>query len=128
MTIQDEPGFAATVRENCPFDCDYPKCLIDGPACGIRVDGIAAGILAERRRCTTQWQNIETAPKNQDILLGRTRDDFRVTVCWDDEPIVKDFNWATADGISYHAKAFTHWMPLPDPPITEAIERGEPSE
>jgi hypothetical protein len=62
------------------------------------------------------WQPIETAPKKGWMLLGRADGDF---------PLV---------GRAYYPGRFlgvdeseiwpipTHWMPLPEPPVTEAPE------
>jgi len=64
------------------------------------------------------WQPIETAPKDgTEILLAdeRVSGGFMTVVSFE---VVEgnDWVWHTNDGISYHEKAFTHWMPLPEPP------------
>lgn len=64
------------------------------------------------------WQPIETAPKDgTEILVSDSRclDGFMQVVCWDDDR-PDNYSWATSDGPSFHADAFTHWMPLPEPP------------
>lgn len=71
-----------------------------------------------------QWQPIETAPKDgTDILIAdcRVGGGFMNVVSYevnDRAPWV----WHTADGISYHEDAFTHWMSLPNPPQAEEQE------
>lgn len=63
------------------------------------------------------WQPIETAPKDgDDILVSGPWLGMHV-VGYDDsgDP---DFCWATLDGPNYSAQAFTHWMPLPEPPVS----------
>lgn len=67
---------------------------------------------------TQAWQPIDTAPKDGTSVLvsdGRASGGFMNVVAYeldDRGPWV----WHTNDGISYHAEAFTHWMPLPAPP------------
>jgi hypothetical protein len=56
----------------------------------------------------SEWQPIETAPRDQFVDLWH-RDGFRVCgQWWDDEYS----HWGCCLDDSY----FTHWMPLPDPP------------
>jgi hypothetical protein len=67
----------------------------------------------------SEWQPIETAPKDgTDILVAdyRVAGGFMNVVAYTDE----DFPnvWETQEFLSYHHEAFTHWMPLPNPPIT----------
>jgi len=65
-----------------------------------------------------EWQPIETAPKDGDDILVLWSDPGAgcLVVSWEDKPRQPGWNWATLDGLSYHADAFSHWMPLPDPP------------
>jgi hypothetical protein len=67
----------------------------------------------------SEWQPIETAPKDgTDILVAdyRVAGGFMNVVAYTDE----DFPnvWETQEFLAYHHEAFTHWMPLPNPPIT----------
>lgn len=62
------------------------------------------------------WQTIETAPKDREILawgmsIGHLVVEF-------DEAADPGWPWSTLDGPNYHRDAFTHWMPLPDPPVS----------
>jgi len=66
----------------------------------------------------TQWQPIETAPKNQEVL-GWAYGDY--VLCW----WVKEKNfegwttgWETAGGydVGYSPVSPTHWTPLPEAP------------
>jgi len=63
------------------------------------------------------WQPIETAPKDgTPVLLGREFDTHVALAEWDDEAM-PPFQWRVPDTeIAYHAKGYTHWMPLPAPP------------
>ena len=63
----------------------------------------------------SEWQSIETAPKDgEDILVwGPMLGHLVVSF---DEEANKDFPWFTLDGPSYYGGAFAVWMPLPKPP------------
>lgn len=67
---------------------------------------------------TMQWQPVETAPPNVEVLLycpeRGISNPARI------ELGTASFGWRTeaVSNMSYHAWA-THWMPLPDPPATE---------
>lgn len=59
------------------------------------------------------WQPIETAPRDgEDILALHHNRSVQLVVAWDSD----EQRWGTLDGPSYHADAFTDWMPLPQPP------------
>jgi hypothetical protein len=66
------------------------------------------------------WQPIETAPKDgTDILVvHRENRSFLQIVAWEDGETV--FKWCSPDGPDYHENAFSHWMPLPEPPARTA--------
>lgn len=87
----------------------------------------------------SQWQPIETAPKDGTaILAGSVNHDAREVVCWQDgvpsgssmyEP---NEGWVNAGAIKdrFYANPrwFTHWQPLPDPPPADgAPTRHDPS-
>ena len=71
-----------------------------------------------------EWQPIETAPKDRDVLGWFP---YRATVrcprfvfvmCWNTSPPMGYWDasgwlWGTRD---QRSKQPTHWMPLPDPP------------
>lgn len=65
-----------------------------------------------------EWRLIDSAPKDgTDILACDARVlNWILVVSYDAEdfPIV----WLTADGPSYHKDMFTHWMHLPEPPVS----------
>jgi hypothetical protein len=69
---------------------------------------------------TAEWQPIETAPKDgTDILVvHRENRSFLQIVAWEDGETV--FKWCSPDGPDYHENAFSHWMPLPEPPARTA--------
>ena len=65
----------------------------------------------------TDWQQIETAPK----------DGTRILLCWEGHPTLAahvELGWFGRAGVfcNTYGKAFsgkpTHWMPLPPPPET----------
>lgn len=63
----------------------------------------------------SEWQPIETAPKDGTAVLGATTDLFDggcEVVFWDDDREM----WGTNDGPYFFKGRFTHWMPLPEPP------------
>jgi hypothetical protein len=65
------------------------------------------------------WQPIENAPKDGEDILVWGPSLGRLVVSWDEECASSqggDFPWMTLDGPSYFKDAFTHWMPLPEPP------------
>lgn len=62
------------------------------------------------------WQPIETAPRDGYEFLAYGDEIGWQVVDYDPNPRNPDWLWAVADGTTYHREAFTHWMPLPDPP------------
>jgi hypothetical protein len=89
----------------------------------------------ERMKGMSDWQPIETAPKNHtDVLLYNDLNKTCVVACWGDinaadseyGTVVHEENWGwlISDGhndpISYRAWPYvTHWRPLPAPPTVE---------
>ena len=65
------------------------------------------------------WRNISDAPKGDDdtsiLVCNANYKDMMEVVYFD--PAKPPYCWATADGPSFHLEAFTHWMPLPAPPL-----------
>jgi hypothetical protein len=66
---------------------------------------------------SSEWQKIETAPKDGTAIL--VTDGLICTVVfWDDESDI--YSWQLSDSeVHYNKDAFTHWMPLPHPPSQE---------
>jgi len=73
----------------------------------------------------SEWQPIETAPRNHIILagrFGRERAPTHAVVLWDDDPKMAggpEYPWGVASldaSQAHHKDFFTHWMPLPEPP------------
>ena len=66
----------------------------------------------------SEWQPIETAPKDNKSILGYhpfSTGSFRIlTMLWD-----RNYRTWRADVHSYIHFKPTHWMPIPDPPKTE---------
>lgn len=71
-----------------------------------------------RLRSLTDWQPIETAPKDKDILLfvGETGEQF--VAFWGVSLEDGDGQWifARAKDLSFVVRNPTHWMPLPPQP------------
>ena len=65
----------------------------------------------------SDWQPIETAPREGHILIFAPPDIIYVVECgqWDGQP---DW-WTEARGEQYEQFEATHWMPLPEPPASE---------
>ena len=73
-----------------------------------------------------QWQSIETAPKDQWILLWDARREVAVSGRWWVEPTMDTPNgyepgwawWSSDDDlIIWEDDGPTHWLPLPSPPL-----------
>jgi len=70
------------------------------------------------------WQPIETAPKDgPPILIYDSGDSWSGII--EPEPVIyvcvwEGWNkcWVEADGEQYSVFKPTHWMPLPEPPVT----------
>lgn len=63
-----------------------------------------------------EWQPIETAPKNGEvILLANAKDEWVWTASYDDETGFADFI-NVEDLPDEPTNNPTHWMPLPEPP------------
>lgn len=68
----------------------------------------------------SQWQPIETAPKDGDILVCWRVGTDMLVVEWEESGYGGvSPGWSTLDGLCYHPEAFGHWMPLPSPPAKE---------
>lgn len=68
------------------------------------------------------WQPIETAPKDGAWVLvieGQVPDKPQFVAKWN------DYGWVDCDDDVNYTINPTHWMPLPEPPISVS---GEPSE
>lgn len=69
----------------------------------------------------TDWRPIDTAPRDDSSVLvcdDRTQDGHHQVVFWDETGYGDGPGWSTSDGPTFHHGAFTHWMPLPAPPVT----------
>ena len=65
----------------------------------------------------SEWQPIETAPKDGDDFLGYTKYGDCAVIFYDEPSADAPTHcWHKADGLAYHKDLFTHWMPLPPPP------------
>lgn len=63
----------------------------------------------------SQWQPIETAPRDGSfVLVCQSRNGIIRTAHWAD---TWD-HWAIASGAMSYISGVTHWMPLPAPPAT----------
>ncbi len=68
-----------------------------------------------------EWQPIETAPKDGSVFLGfATKDDKNgFAVIYFDEELEEFCDAVFAEKLFY----FTHWTPLPAPPMTDVAEK-----
>ena len=67
------------------------------------------------------WQSMATAPKDGSTILAVWKDDKRITMIEWFSIAGADGSWAqSVPGLGadhgYADDAFTHWMPLPEPP------------
>ena len=67
-------------------------------------------VKAEAQLEKSQWQPIETAPKDGSLFLGVMDDGWQFVALWDRGN--KRFITDDARNFAYP----THWMPLPEPP------------
>ncbi|WP_401733489.1 hypothetical protein [Stenotrophomonas muris] len=98
-------GTAFMVQEDTHAQCLTPGCCV-GPVCGLDSWNTRA----------SQWQPIETAPKDgTPVLLDHPDWHMRVMRgAWDQEVLA----WHVL-GFGYTAKQPTRWQPLPAPPEVE---------
>lgn len=64
----------------------------------------------------SDWQDFETAPKDGTAFLAYSPKLCMIVLEFDDAARDPDFPWCTLDGPNYFTGAFSHWMPLPEPP------------
>ena len=64
----------------------------------------------------SEWQPIETAPKDVWILVTEETGSRIDQVRWVPEPPVEGYNWTTLDGALQPNAALKYWMQLPKPP------------
>ncbi len=73
-----------------------------------------------------EWQEIETAPKDETTFLAAiavynnvtNRTTWEYALIFYDEGQFQFFNDADT---GWYAEDYTHWMPLPDPPSSRGI-------
>jgi hypothetical protein len=65
----------------------------------------------------SEWQPIETAPKDGTNILAWGPHGTGCLVVGFDEAVHPAWPWHTLDGLNYSLTTFTHWMPLPAPPV-----------
>jgi hypothetical protein len=62
------------------------------------------------------WQPIETAPKDEWILVTEETGSRIDQVRWVPVPNGEGYNWVTLDSRWQPNAALKYWMPLPEPP------------
>lgn len=74
----------------------------------------------------SEWQPIETAPRDGKSILVHARDGDMIVAHWEEQPAFGWSDWADSrTGYRVHKRSayVTHWMPLPDPP--KMVERED---
>ena len=67
-------------------------------------------------RTQGEWQPIETAPKDSEVLLWvdiAVGNPLVIQGCWFSDEEMGESGWIDVNGEVHEV---THWMPLPDPP------------
>ena len=65
----------------------------------------------------SEWQSIETAPKDGTYILAWSPFGYgHVVVAFDDKATMPGWSWRTLNRTSYSLTTFTHWILLPEPP------------
>ena len=64
----------------------------------------------------SEWQPIETAPKDEWILVTDKNVGRIDMVRWVRISNGEGYNWITLDGVWHPNAALEYWMPLPEPP------------
>ena len=84
--------------------------------------------------CNCEWRDIETAPKETEIFIGRFIDgEFRFgkAVCFYEVgnefagEFYRGWFWSIDDVCESVADCPTHWMPLPKPPAMAQVREGD---
>lgn len=120
MTVQDDIKPVLTDEEILAVGAFGPsplKRLEHGRA----IEQAVLRVLATREG-RQQWRPIETAPDDQEVLLGWTEWDG----AWKAEVGMASWGWRTdrVSNVSRHGRA-THWMPLPAPPADAQRTKGD---
>ena len=101
-----------TLRQlaHCPHTASQEcYCVEMAIARGDRAE--AAEAVSARLRELTEWQPIETAPKDKTLVLVAL---IRDGVVWRaSDAVFNGLGWYTKNGKACHWR--THWMPLPKP-------------
>lgn len=88
----------------------------------------AAAIISELvERIEGVWQDIETAPRDRDVLLfaAETGEQFAAFYGTAMEDGDKQWVFARGKDIAFIVRNPTHWMPLPPPPSVLGKQEGE---
>lgn len=66
----------------------------------------------------SEWQPIETAPKDENtyVLACRAGSKIPAVLGWDGDG--EEGHWYWFNGVFREDVIPTHWMPLPDPPVS----------
>ena len=79
--------------------------------------------------CNCEWRDIETAPKETEIFIGRFIDGkfmFAKSALFYEQgnefegEFYRGWYWSIDDVYNSVAECPTHWMPLPKPPAIDA--------
>lgn len=69
----------------------------------------------------TEWQPMSTVPRDgTDVLVWGPYGHGYLVVGYEFDPLHPGYRWrASPDGPAYPEAAFTHWMQLPESPVSE---------
>lgn len=116
--IVDGPGVEPVAEVVIPNDTELPWCFGRNTKAKI-TPGFHKLYLAAPSapvQAVPDWQSIETAPKDGTEIIAanaRVAGGFMQVVAYD---ALYSAPWRTQEDYGYSERAFTHWMPRPQPP------------
>ena len=130
MTTQHETELLAALKTELREIC----AAIDDPACDLTLTTVECikKLKAENHMCNCEWRDIETAPKETEIFIGRFIDGkFRFCRSALIYEHANEFAgetwsgwlWSIDDCNDSIADCPTHWMLLPKPPAMAKMRK-----
>ena len=112
VIIEDENGWGVSFTSHNPEAEDFIQCASYEDA----------NRLHERIECESKWQQIETAPKDCRIILGRIGHPWACSARWNE----RYMHWATGGGAMDFFADPTHWMLPPEAPTIHTSQQQTP--